>query len=33
MLQHLNTIWYNWSELTEYVRSGVNSRLRPVVGS
>jgi precorrin-6B methylase 2 len=33
MVQHLGTIWDNWSQLTECVRSGGNPRRRPVSGS
>jgi precorrin-6B methylase 2 len=33
MVQHLGTIWDNWSQLTDCVRSGGNPRRRPVSGS
>ncbi|MGD0946418.1 MAG: methyltransferase [Candidatus Binatia bacterium] len=33
MVQHLGTIWDNWSQLTECVRSGGNPRRRVVSGS
>ena len=33
MVQHLGTIWDNWSQLTECVRSGGNPRRRTVSGS
>jgi SAM-dependent methyltransferase len=33
MVQHLGTIWDNWSQLTECVRSGGNPRRRAVSGS
>jgi predicted O-methyltransferase YrrM len=33
MVQHLGTIWGNWSQLTECMRSGGNPRRRAVSGS
>jgi len=33
MVQHLNTIWDNWSQLTDCVRHGTNPRPRAVIGS
>jgi hypothetical protein len=33
MINHMNTIWKNWSRLTNIVRTGSNSNLRPVVDS
>jgi SAM-dependent methyltransferase len=33
MVQHLGTIWDNWSQLTECVRGGGNPQRRPVSGS
>jgi len=33
MLQHLNTIWDNWSRLTECVRHGTNPQPRAVIGA
>lgn len=33
MVQHLNAIWDNWSQLTACVRSGVNPLPRPVIGT
>lgn len=32
MVQHLNTIWDNWSRLTDCVRHGTNPRPRALVG-
>ena len=33
MINHMNTIWDNWSRLTDIVRTGSNSKLRSVVDS
>jgi ubiquinone/menaquinone biosynthesis C-methylase UbiE len=33
MINHMNTIWDNWSRLTDIVKKGTNSNLRPVVDS
>jgi SAM-dependent methyltransferase/predicted transcriptional regulator len=33
MVNHMNTIWKNWSLLTDIVRTGANSKIRPVVNS
>lgn len=33
MVQHLNTIWDNWSQLTDCVRQGTNPRPRAVIGA
>jgi ubiquinone/menaquinone biosynthesis C-methylase UbiE len=33
MVLHMNTIWDNWSRLTECVRAGTNRALKPVVNA
>lgn len=33
MIKHMNVIWNNWSRLTDVIKKGTNSNLKPVVDS